>query len=286
MLIRLFILLILISASAQAKVFTPTPLDKPSFEAFFEWRDNFRPYAIDAGVLPEVYDLALEGQLPDSSIIKLDRKQFERPGKPKGEDTRTEAEKQRDWVKGKQNYLNRVLSKSRIKTARKLYRENKDLLRVIEKKTGVGGEFVVALWGLESNFGQNTGGFSVVNALATLAYEGRRREFFEGELINALKIVQEGHIRLEDMNGSWAGAMGQSQFMPTSWFKYAVDYNGDGKRDIWGTKQDVFASIANYLKTEGWSNKLADRESTLMHWNRSSYFVASVLQLAGEIKRD
>src|SRR5690606_11087387 len=105
------------------------------------------------------------------------------------------------------------------------------------------------------------------------------------ELINAFKILQEGHIKQEEMKGSWAGAMGQSQFMPTSFYKYAVDYNGDGKKDIWGTKQDVFASIANYLRTEGWSDNKEDKEKTLMHWNRSTFFVTSVFKLAEEIRK-
>jgi membrane-bound lytic murein transglycosylase B len=112
--------------------------------------------------------------------------------------------------------------------------------------------FIVALWGIETNFGQNQGGFSVVQALATLAYEGRRSAYFRGELFNALRILDADHIKPAAMIGSWAGAMGQSQFMPSSFLKFAVDYDGDGKRDIWNTRADVFASAANYLKKSGW----------------------------------
>ena len=114
----------------------------------------------------------------------------------------------------------------------------------------------MALWGIETNFGQHTGGFSVIAALATLAYDGRRSAYFRGELLNALRIIQEGHISAENMKGSWAGAMGQSQFMLSSFLSYAFDYDKDGKRDIWGTRKDVFASIANYLSSVGWRDDI------------------------------
>jgi membrane-bound lytic murein transglycosylase B len=110
----------------------------------------------------------------------------------------------------------------------------------------------VALWGIETNFGSFTGGMDVISALTTMAYEGRREEFFKKELWHALTIVQEGHIPIDQMKGSWAGAMGQAQFMPSSFMSYAVDYDGDGRKDIWGSQGDVFASAANYLKSVGW----------------------------------
>ncbi len=131
-------------------------------------------------------------------------------------------------------------------------RHKNDLLWV-EKKFGVQAQYIVALWGIETNFGSNTGGFKVVDSLATLAWEGRRADFFKGELIKALKIIDEGHISAADMKGSWAGAMGQCQFMPSSFFNFAVDANGDGHKDIWNTKIDVFASAANYLSKSGWN---------------------------------
>ncbi|MCU7555974.1 lytic murein transglycosylase [Alteromonas sp. ASW11-19] len=112
--------------------------------------------------------------------------------------------------------------------------------------------FIVALWGNESNFGRIQGKFDVLSALSSLAYEGRRETLFRKQFFAALTILNEGHIELADFKGSWAGAMGQSQFMPTSFLTYAVDYNKDGKKDIWGTPADVFASIANFLSSEGW----------------------------------
>jgi len=116
--------------------------------------------------------------------------------------------------------------------------------------------YIVTFWGVETNFGQYLGSFNVPHALATLAHDGRRSAYFRKELLNALKILEEGHIAPDQMKGSWAGAMGQSQFMPSSFLSYAVDWDGDGKRDIWGTKPDVFASTAYYLAKAGWRDDI------------------------------
>ncbi len=136
------------------------------------------------------------------------------------------------------------------------YDEHRETLEQVEREFGVQPRFIVALWGIETNFGSFTGGFPVVNALATLAYDGRRSDYFRGELMNALLILEQGHIAPEAMKGSWAGAMGQSQFMPSSFLAYAHDHNGDGAKDIWNTQADVFASAANYLKGVGWNDDL------------------------------
>src|SRR5690606_4138072 len=120
-------------------------------------------------------------------------------------------------------------------------------LEKISTQYGVQPQYIIALWGIETSYGANTGGFGTVGALATLAHDGRRSDFFREELLLALRILDEGHITPERMKGSWAGAMGQNQFMPSSFFKHAVDGDGDGKRDIWGSLPDVFASTANYL---------------------------------------
>jgi membrane-bound lytic murein transglycosylase B len=152
-------------------------------------------------------------------------------------------------------YIERTLPKNRIKLAKKKLHENRALLKKLEATYHVPGRFIIALWGIESNFGQNTGGFSVIESLATLAYEGRRAEFFRKELLLALRIIDEGHIAAEQMKGSWAGAMGMPQFMPSSFLELAVDGNNDGKIDIWNSKEDALASIANYLSTRGWNKK-------------------------------
>lgn len=152
-------------------------------------------------------------------------------------------------------YRQLIVPESRVKLAQKKYRENKKLLNEVGKRYGVQPRFIVALWAIESNFGQNMGGFSIVESLSTLAFEGRRAEFFKKELIHALNIIKNGDVSIEDMKGSWAGAMGQTQFMPSSYAELAVDYDGDGKRDIWNTKADAFASIANYLSKRGWDDE-------------------------------
>lgn len=134
------------------------------------------------------------------------------------------------------------------------YQSNKKLLDQIGEEYGVQPRFIVALWGNESNFGKLQGSYSVLSALASLAYEGRREALFKKNFFAALTILDQGHISIDSFKGSWAGAMGQTQFMPISFLTYAVDYDGDGKKDIWGTPADVFASIANYLSSEGWDD--------------------------------
>ncbi len=160
-------------------------------------------------------------------------------------------------------YLARVVTSSRIKKANSKYKKNKKILKVISKHYGVQARFLVSLWGIETDFGRLTGGFSVVSALSTLAFEGRRHEYFKKELFNALKIINDGHITLSKMTGSWAGAMGQCQFMPSSFINYANDWDKDGSINIWTSKPDVFASAANYLNKVGWSDKIT--------WGRKVY---------------
>ena len=155
-----------------------------------------------------------------------------------------------------EQYLSRVVTASRIKKANKKFKENKKLLVQISKYYGVQPRFIVSLWGIETDFGRLTGGFSVISALTTLVYDGRRYDYFKKELINALKIVNGGHITINKMTGSWAGAMGQCQFMPSSFINYATDWDKDGSKNILTSKPDVFASAANYLKRVGWSNKI------------------------------
>jgi len=153
-------------------------------------------------------------------------------------------------------YLPKRVAKWKIDKARLLYKKHKTLLSKIAAKYKVQPRFIVALWGLETNFGKFTGGFNVVSALSTLAYEGRREVFFKKQLFAALTILKEGHISSTEMKGSWAGAMGQNQFMPSSFLAYAVDGDGDGKKDIWTNQVDIFSSMANYLQKEGWDDRL------------------------------
>ena len=149
-------------------------------------------------------------------------------------------------------YLAVVVSPERVARGRVLLKENRALLSRFAGAYGVPESIQTALWGIESNYGTRLGDFEVVSALATLAYNGFRAKFFREQLIAALRIVSQGHIGLHGMKGSWAGAMGQCQFIPTSFLAYAADGDGDGRKDIWTNKADVFASIANYLHRVGW----------------------------------
>lgn len=153
-------------------------------------------------------------------------------------------------------YLPKRLPQWKVDKARSKYKEYQTMLEDVAEEYGVQPRFIVALWGLETNFGKIMGNYNVVSALTTLSYEGRREAFFKKELWSALTILKEGHITIEEMKGSWAGAMGQNQFMPSSFLSYAVDGDGDGKKDIWTNQKDVFASMANYLKNEGWNGNL------------------------------
>ncbi|MBL4632103.1 MAG: lytic murein transglycosylase [Paraglaciecola sp.] len=144
----------------------------------------------------------------------------------------------------------------KVKKSVDLMAQHQVLLDQVAQQYGVQKRFIVALWGNESNFGNIMGKHSVINSLVTLAYEGRREALFKKQLFAALEILKQGHVKLVDFVGSWAGAMGQSQFMPTSFLDYAVDFDHDGRKDIWNNKADVFASIANFLQSEGWSDQL------------------------------
>nr|WP_247655315.1 lytic murein transglycosylase [Pseudoalteromonas sp. MMG007] len=172
-----------------------------------------------------------------------------------------------------ETYLPKRVPQWKIDRARKLYAENKDVLEQVAKEFGVQARFIVALWGLESNFGTIQGGHNVISSLVTLAFDGRREALYKRQLWAALDILKSGHITLDKFKGSWAGAMGQTQFMPTSFNAYAVDYNNDGRKDIWTTKEDAFASIANYLKQEGWDDSLTWGRQVQLPENFDSKYV-------------
>ncbi len=204
-------------------------------EDFGKWLADLRVEAGQRGFSKRTIDDALTGLSPIQRVIELDRRQ---PESTITFDT----------------YLTRVVNDARIANARQQLRDNAPLLDQVVKRFGVQPRFIVSLWAVETNFGQNMGGFPVVQALATLAFEGRRAEFFRTELFNALRVIERTGISSRDMKGSWAGAMGQSQFMPSSYLAYAFDFDGDGKADIWNTRADVFASISNYLSKVGWKS--------------------------------
>ncbi len=204
-------------------------------QPFDQWLGGLRAEAMKRGIKPETLDAALNGIKPIPRVVELDRRQPE-------------------FSLTFRQYMDRVVPNSRVEKGRRKYGENRELLERMGRKFGVQPRFLVAFWGIETDFGRVTGGFPVIPALATLAHDGRRSAYFRKELFNALEILNQGHIRAAEMSGSWAGAMGQCQFMPSSFLNFAVDGNGDGAKDIWSTKADVFASAANYLANSGWQD--------------------------------
>ncbi|WP_439258762.1 lytic murein transglycosylase [Lonepinella sp. BR2930] len=157
---------------------------------------------------------------------------------------------------GATNYINKHLTQSKVNKAEDNYWDVRTSLQKASQKYGVQQEFILALWGMESSFGYYQGNYDVLSVLATLAFDGRREKLFSQEFINAMKMLDQGYLNRTQMLGSWAGAMGQTQFMPTSYLNYAADGDNDGRKDIWQNEYDVFASIANYLHTVGWDNRL------------------------------
>ena len=202
--------------------------------AFTRWIDRFRSRARSEGIRDQVFDRAFQGVRYNADVIQRDRNQSE-------------------FTKQIWEYLDSAVSDTRVRNGRAALRDNGRLLAQIEDRYGVEAEVVVAVWGLESAYGAYRGDTPIIEALATLAFDGRRGRFFEQQLIAALKIVQAGDVAPRGMTGSWAGAMGHTQFIPTSYLAYAVDFTGDGKRDIWSDNPaDALASTAAYLKRFGW----------------------------------
>lgn len=226
-------LTLLLPVSAQVAPAPTAPAD--SRPPFAEFLALLKEQAIAAGVSAATVDASLNGLEPLEVVVERDRSQAE-------------------VVLTIDQYVNRRLTRAFVRAATERAMQHRAELTPIARQFGVEGSVIVAIWGMESNFGRFTGTRPTVQALATLAWEGRRRALFTNELISALHILDKGYIELGQMKGSWAGAMGQAQFMPSSYLAYAQDFDGDGRRDIWKTLPDVFASIANYLSAHGWKD--------------------------------
>ena len=227
----------LIAVISLSNIIYSANLQADDLATFNEWLSNIENLAIERGISKNTADNALNNLERNPRVIELDRDQPE-------------------FTLTHEEYLNNTVTKSRAKKGKDLYNEHKILLNKIRKEFGVQERFLLSLWGIETSFGRYTGSFNVVRSLATLSHDLRRRDFFADELLNALQILDEGHIDVQDMNGSWAGAMGQNQFMPSSFLNFAYDFNEDGRKDIWNTLPDIFASSANYLNQSGWDDSL------------------------------
>ena len=200
---------------------------------FSQWKESFKQQALDYGIRPAVVRQAIDPLSIDLKVLKFDSTQPE-------------------FTRSIWQYLDNAISAKRIELGQSLLKKYAYLLDAVEARYGVPKEIIVAIWAMESDFGRNYGHKNVLRSLATLAYHGKRAEFAQKELLAALEILQKQRFKPESLIGSWAGAMGQPQFTPTSYLKHAVDYDKDGIKDIWTSLPDVFASIANFLSESGW----------------------------------
>lgn len=212
--------------------------------------DSLKKEMVGRGISQKTVDDVYKSSYaaPNDSVVKIDRKQTE-------------------FVLTSSDYLNRVVNQKRVQTAQKHYKELYPVLKKIQDKYGVQPHYIIAFWAVETNFGQNFGGFQVVDVLTTLSYDKRRPKFFKEELYQALKIIDTWHIDHTKMQGSWAGAMGHFQFMPSTFNAYAVDYNNDKTIDIWHSFEDASASAANYLSSIGWASNQEWGQEVSLPWN-------------------
>lgn len=236
----------------------------PQFQA---WMAELRAEARRQGISEKTLDAALREITPVKRVIELDRSQPE-------------------FTQTFREYLGQRVTEGRVKRGRALLEKHRVLLQGIYEEYGVPPRYLIAFWGLETNFGDYRGSFRVIDALVTLAHDQRRADFFRRQLLHALRIIEQGHITPEKMMGSWAGATGHMQFLPSTFTGHAVDYTGDGRKDIWGSLPDAFASAANFLSSMGWQTgetwgrrvrlpedfdrELAtlNRKKTLRQWSR------------------
>lgn len=226
----ILLLVSILHSTARAQ---PAPRPAAVESGFSSFVATLWPEAQARGVSRQLFDQIFSGLTPDMSLLKHSSKQAE-------------------FVKPVWSYLSGAVTAARISQGQDMARRYGQVLTDVERRYGVDRYIVLAIWGMETSYGQMTGGKNVVRSLATLAYGSERKDFFRNELLIALTILQQGHIAYAQMNGSWAGAMGQTQFMPSSFLKHAVDYDGDGHKNIWTSIPDAIASTANYLADYGW----------------------------------
>lgn len=218
-----------VSAAACANVTSFAPPE------YLSWLDNLKQEMRQKGISQETLDKVYVQDFyhPAPEVVKIDRRQVE-------------------FALTSTDYINRVVSKKRVDEGRQHYRSLKPLLTKIEQQYGVPGNYLIAFWGIETNYGSNFGGYNTIAALTMLSYDTRRPQFFRNQLYEALKIIDAWNIDYTRMQGSWAGAMGHFQFMPSTFNAYAVDFNNDGQIDIWHSFEDAAASAAHYLSSIGW----------------------------------
>lgn len=239
-------------------------------EGFETWLEDFKQEAASAGISRRTIESSLSGVGYDRSVISRDHGQ-------------------KVFRQSFEQFSGRMINSYRLSRGRALLQRHAGLFRQIEQRYGVPGAVIVAIWGLETDFGAFSGNFSTIRALATLAYDCRRAALFRGELLDALRIVERGDMAPSQMRGAWAGEIGQTQFMPSSYLKFAVDFNGDGSRDLIRDTADVLASTANFLHSYGWARGAGWDEgdpnfAVLLQWNKARVFSKTIALFADKLK--
>ncbi|MCB4769108.1 lytic murein transglycosylase [Ancylobacter sp. Lp-2] len=257
------LVLTMLSALAAPALAAPCGDDGAGFSA---WVSDFRKAAAAQGISARALS-ALDNVQYDTGVIRLDRNQ-------------------RHFSVSFEEFIAKRVGAGRISQGRAKLKQHADLLARIESRFGVPGPVLVAIWGMETDFGANQGNKPIFQSLATLAYDCRRSEFFTGQLLDALRILQRGDLSLGEMKGAWAGELGQTQFMPTSYVRFAVDFDGNGRADLIRSPADVLASTANYLRGYGWSGKSWENGANagaLAGWNKAGVYQKAIAYFASRI---
>lgn len=238
---------------------------------FESWLSQFKRRAAASGISPRAIDAAFTGVSYDSKVISLDRNQH-------------------SFKLSFDDFYNRRVDSGMIAKGRRLMQQHAAALNAIEKRFGVPGAIVVAIWGLETAYGAQRGaGMSIVRSLATLAYDCRRPDFFEDQLLAALEVIDRGDMAASQLKGGWAGEIGQTQFLPKAYRQYAIDFDGDGRRDLINSSADVLASTANFLKGHGWQRGAGWGEGSpnfnvIREWNKAEVYVKTIAVMADQLQ--
>jgi lytic murein transglycosylase len=238
---------------------------------FDSWLARFKTRAAGQGISPQVINAALTGVVYDPTVVRLDRSQ-------------------RSFKLSFEEFYARRVGSALIRRGQGLMQRHKATLDRIEQSFGVPAPILIAIWGLETNYGGDSSGkYSIIRSLATLAYDCRRSDFFTGHLMDALRILQRGDLTLAQMRGGWAGEIGHTQFLPSGYYKYAVDFDGDGRRDLEHSVPDMLASTANFLKGHGWQAGQGWAEGSanyavLKDWNRAEVYQRTIAVMAMKLR--
>ena len=242
--------------------------DGAGFEA---WLAQFKQRAAGQGISPTTISSALAGVSYDSTVVRLDRSQ-------------------KSFKLSFEEFYARRVGSGLMRRGQALLRQHQATLERIEKRFGVPGPILIAIWGLETNFGGDSSGkYSIIRSVATLAYDCRRTEFFTGHLLDAIRIVERGDLTLAQLRGGWAGEIGHTQFLPSGYYKYAVDFDGDGRRDLEHSVADMLASTANFLKGHGWQagqdwEPGSANYNVIKDWNRAEVYQRTIAVMASKLR--